>query len=326
MYNRRPKEGHSFAVTSVKWYGKDTGMFFTGSFDRTVKVWDTNTATAVLTFSIGHAIHSLDVSNYTTIANPNAKQSSLSNSCLIAVGCEDPKIRICDLRSKTPSHTLVGHNDQVKTVKWYPRNDYLLASGSRDGTIRLWDIRRGGCLVSLDQHNKPGTSVVMNNHVAVTDGRSWTASAHTGSVNGLCFTPDSNFLLSAGSDARMRCWEVQTGLNTMTNFGQVRTSSKSSAQFVVSNNGQLIFCPVANSIQVIEFDSGKQLRKLLGHFDRVTSLAYHPIEQELYSGSLDGQIQVWCPAFDEIETEVESDQDRWSDEDESARDNNRYIN
>ncbi len=37
------KPGHSYGISALQWYTFDTGMFFTGSFDATLKVWDTNT-------------------------------------------------------------------------------------------------------------------------------------------------------------------------------------------------------------------------------------------------------------------------------------------
>ena len=34
---------NNFGVSCVQWYSHDTGMFFTGSYDGSVRVWDTNT-------------------------------------------------------------------------------------------------------------------------------------------------------------------------------------------------------------------------------------------------------------------------------------------
>jgi len=36
-------KGHKFAITAVRWWPADTGMFTTSSFDKYLKVWDTNT-------------------------------------------------------------------------------------------------------------------------------------------------------------------------------------------------------------------------------------------------------------------------------------------
>jgi len=35
-------QGHSYGISSLQWYTFDTGMFYSASFDKTVKVWDTN--------------------------------------------------------------------------------------------------------------------------------------------------------------------------------------------------------------------------------------------------------------------------------------------
>uniref|UniRef100_A0A803T661 ERCC excision repair 8, CSA ubiquitin ligase complex subunit n=1 Tax=Anolis carolinensis TaxID=28377 RepID=A0A803T661_ANOCA len=34
---------HKFSVETVQWYPHDTGMFTSSSFDKTLKIWDTNT-------------------------------------------------------------------------------------------------------------------------------------------------------------------------------------------------------------------------------------------------------------------------------------------
>lgn len=39
--------------------------------------------------------------------------------------------------------------------------------------------------------------------------------AHNGRVNGLCFTADGLFLLTTGTDDRMRLWNSATGENTL---------------------------------------------------------------------------------------------------------------
>jgi WD40 repeat protein len=36
-------KGHEFAITGVRWWPVDTGMFTSSSFDKFLKVWDTNT-------------------------------------------------------------------------------------------------------------------------------------------------------------------------------------------------------------------------------------------------------------------------------------------
>jgi len=34
---------HRYSVETVQWYPYDTGMFTSSSFDKTLKIWDTNT-------------------------------------------------------------------------------------------------------------------------------------------------------------------------------------------------------------------------------------------------------------------------------------------
>jgi WD40 repeat protein len=61
----------------------------------------------------------------------------------------------------------------------------ILASGSNDQTVRLWDRHTGECLRLLQ--------------------------GHTGLVSSVCFGPDSSVLASASNDETIRLWDVKTG-------------------------------------------------------------------------------------------------------------------
>jgi DNA excision repair protein ERCC-8 len=90
-----------------------------------------------------------------------------------------------------------GHRDAILAVSWSPTNDYVLATGSMDNTVRLWDIRKAGYILSLDQYDTPDVTTQNKKHKILVN-RVSTATAHTGAVTGLRFTPDGRNLLTTG--------------------------------------------------------------------------------------------------------------------------------
>ena len=133
--------GHLFSVSCAAWYPVDTGMFFTGSFDQTVAVWDTNTATRVLTFHFDAKVYNLSMA-------PHAESHAL-----VAVGTGQPQVRLCDPNSGNVTHTLTGHREAVWATRWMRGSEWVLATGGNDGDVRLWDIRRAGTFMRLDASN-----------------------------------------------------------------------------------------------------------------------------------------------------------------------------
>ena len=79
---------------------------------------------------------------------------------------------------------LTGHTDWVYSVAFSPDGS-ILASGSSDNTVRLWDTQT-------------------SNHLRTLEG-------HTDSVWYVMFSPDGIWLVSAGSDDTLRLWEVNAG-------------------------------------------------------------------------------------------------------------------
>jgi WD40 repeat protein len=78
---------------------------------------------------------------------------------------------------------LKGHTDFIKTVAFAP-DSKRLASGSQDGTIRLWSVSKIWC-----------------REQAVLQG-------HSGHVHSVLFAPDGRTLVSASADETLRLWDL----------------------------------------------------------------------------------------------------------------------
>ena len=107
---------------------------------------------------------------------------------------------LADLRSGSRTHELRGHSHSVLAVKWSPLHEFQLASGSMDNRLLMWDVRSSrSCLLSMDQNNA-------KNHSSAEQ-----TTAHNGYVHGISFTADGLFVVSVGTDGRMRLWNSETG-------------------------------------------------------------------------------------------------------------------
>jgi WD40 repeat protein len=85
--------------------------------------------------------------------------------------------------SEDVCHTLKGHRHQYSvTSVAFNSSGRLLASGSSDTTVRLWDTHTRECVAALEGHTKP--------------------------VKSVAFSPDSCLLASASADRTVRLWDV----------------------------------------------------------------------------------------------------------------------
>ena len=101
-------------------------LLFSGSADKSVRVWDTNTHVQLCALSgHKHEVHALAVHND-----------------LLFSGAEDATIKVWNIASLKCIRTLAGANGHTGAVFALAvcGDPPVLASGSRDHTIRLWEL------------------------------------------------------------------------------------------------------------------------------------------------------------------------------------------
>lgn len=138
--------GHSSSITYTQWYPTDAGVFFSASSDGTILVWDTHNMKPVL------RVHPFKDDSAAWISAH--LRTSGDHSLMAAGSWYEAEIKLVDVRSGAASHQLVGHSDGISAIQWSKNNPNIVASGSRDSTVRLWDIRKSGsqaCVTVLDR-------------------------------------------------------------------------------------------------------------------------------------------------------------------------------
>ena len=122
---------HNAPATAAVFDPRDRTVAYSVSQDHTVRTIDLTTSLVVNTITTSHPLLSL-------CAVPRG------SAPLLAAGTSARHITMVDPRvnaAATSVMTLRGHTNKVVSLSPAPDNDYSLASGSHDGTCRIWDLR-----------------------------------------------------------------------------------------------------------------------------------------------------------------------------------------
>lgn len=210
----KSKYQHNFGISAVRWWPFDTGVFVTSSFDKSLKLWNTETLELVHSFNNDKMVPTSFPDEYASTDDVNLSTnyfgqiytvdfSPTLEHALLGIASQGTNYaKLLDLRTMTVANYLFGHSDpSVTSLKWHPTQSNILATGGIDGEAKVWDIRKANsCVQSLSLSEARWTQLY--------------GKAHSKAVNGLCWSTNGARLITAGLDNAIRSWAVGTNKGT----------------------------------------------------------------------------------------------------------------
>jgi len=204
--------GHMNIVKAV--CALNAKQFVSGSEDKTLKLWNVDSPTAVRTFS-GHTDSVTAVCKWTRE--------------LFVSGSDDKTLKLWHVDSPTAVKTYTGHTESVTAVCAMKGMHFV--SGSRDKTLKLWNLDSSTAVRTFSGHTDSVTAVCALNAKQFVSGSEdktlilWNFeeegdgdvtmavrrfSGHTGPVKSICTVNDKQFVSGSEYDGTLKIWNVDS--------------------------------------------------------------------------------------------------------------------
>ncbi|KAI3756161.1 hypothetical protein L1987_55977 [Smallanthus sonchifolius] len=222
------EDSHTGPVLALAWNKGYRNLLASGSGDKTVKIWDVqavawnhNERELLLSGSFDHTVVMRDgrVPSHSGFKWPvGADVESLAwdphDQHLFAASLENGTVVCFDIRTATsntstelkPKFTLHAHDKNVCAISYNPLVPNLLATGSEDKMVKLWDL----------SDSKPSCIASQNRNA--------------GAVFSMSFLEDCPFLLAiAGSKGKLMLWDISLDAGISKRYGKYTRQNKAPA-------------------------------------------------------------------------------------------------
>lgn len=226
---------HGREVTSVEWNLVSKDSFLSSSLDGTVKLWDSNSLAVTATFQ--HSFGQPVASVYEAVWNPRDPH-------LFATASSGQQtISLFDLRTPNgPVQSIPNaHQGDILCIDWNKYQNFQVATGSVDQSIKIWDLRSPTPKIPLHK-----------------------LSGHYRAVKRLRFSPFSpSQLVSVGFDMAARFWDLGS-LNpaVIPTYGE-HTEFVTGVSWSLAKPGVLATCSWDDSCHLLNFPQNQMAVPLI---------------------------------------------------------------
>ncbi|ETO15138.1 WD-repeat protein, partial [Reticulomyxa filosa] len=283
--------GHTSAVNSID-YSTFSGHYIcSGSYDKTIRVWDIETTKQIQIFN-EHS-NCVNCVKFSTYYYYNQRRNVICSSS------NDKTIRFWDFKDNQQLQVLNEHTDTVWGIEFSSFNGgRYLCSGSYDKTIRLWDVETSKSLHVFNGHTNivlcVDFSPLQNN-----DNNYYTRNS-IGVIGGNGYT-----ICSGSYDNTICVWDIETTKQLIIFKGH--ENAVRSAKYGSNESNILLSGSSDKSVRLWDIRSQKQIQVFNGHTNWVMSVEYSPFvvnngnifnrlrgeSNIICSGSRDNTIRFW---------------------------------
>ena len=305
----RIKTGHFNGVSGIC-VGASSMTLFSSGLDGTIMAWDLTKPD--LDLVQGSVIYA---SKNMINGQINSIEISEQENILVSAH-EDGTVGIFSTQSQGPK-MLKGHTEGVQSL-CITKDEQFVFSGSKDNSIRIWNVSQGMCIKKLVDHysailnlklNQTESQLIStcNNMVFVWNTQKWTLDkqfeAHQGEIYCIWMLHKTNIIVTGSIDRTVRFWDMDKQYANVNSF---EGHSDAVLDVLTCVEQNMMFTASADfTVKAWSLDNRSCLATFEGHTQVVKSLAYSPKLRLLFSGSKDGSIRCWDASTKKLSAKYE---------------------
>jgi WD40 repeat protein len=215
-----------------------------------------------------------------------------------------PDIKLIDFNNNSLA-VYKGNTTHIWSISYGPERN-IIAAGSFDYKLKVWDVSTHEIKLTLEGHTKSTLPVAISpDEKYIVSGsldrsiKIWNAQngeliksleKHSDNIYDIDFHPSGMYFASASRDQTIRLWDFSSGNVLVTYAGH----DKAVMDVVFTHDGNhLLSASLDGSIRLWETKTGKMVYTFTGHENGVNTIAVSTDGEYLASGGNDNKVKLW---------------------------------